>query len=342
MRETVVDNKPKVIKKKSGLTDFLHGIEVIDIDTGSRPIRTVASSVIGVVGTAPEADKEAFPENTPVLIAGSRIEAAKLGTKGTLPKAMDAIFDQYGALVVVIVVPEGTTEQETITNFVGGVDPVTGQYKGVHVLLGAESICHVEPKILVVPKYSATEAVAKEMETIVDRLRAMFILDGPNTTDQIAIEYRKKFSSKRFYMVDPWVKIWDVTTNAEVIDPASARVAGVISLSDYERGFWWSPSNRPIYGILGSARPVDFKLGDKTCRANFLNANEVTTIIQQNGYILWGNRTCLVDPKWAFINVVRTADILHDSLQRAHMWAVDRNLVKNYFEQVTEGVNNGC
>ena len=90
--------------------NFLHGVEVLEIDTGSRPISTVRSSVIGIVGTAPLADEEAFPLNTPVLIAGSLREAAKLKAKedtenkgpGTLPDAMDSIFDQAGAVVVVI------------------------------------------------------------------------------------------------------------------------------------------------------------------------------------------------------------------------------------------------
>ena len=79
---------------------FLHGVEVVEIDNGPRPIRTVRSSVIGLVGTAPDADEQRFPLNTPVLIAGSRLEAAKLGTTGTLPMAIDGIFDQAGALVV--------------------------------------------------------------------------------------------------------------------------------------------------------------------------------------------------------------------------------------------------
>ena len=81
---------------------FLHGVEVVQIDNGARPIQTVRSSVIGVIGTAPEADASVFPVNTPVLIAGSLLEAAKLGTSGTLPQAMDAIFDQTGAMVVVV------------------------------------------------------------------------------------------------------------------------------------------------------------------------------------------------------------------------------------------------
>ncbi len=62
---------------------FLHGIEIIEIDNGIRPIQTVASSVIGIVGTAPLADAAAFPLNMPVLIAGPR-QAATLGATGTL------------------------------------------------------------------------------------------------------------------------------------------------------------------------------------------------------------------------------------------------------------------
>ncbi|SMG62548.1 [weak similarity to] major tail sheath protein, partial [methanotrophic bacterial endosymbiont of Bathymodiolus sp.] len=40
--------------------------------------------------------------------------------------------------------------------------------------------------------------------------------------------------------------------------PASTRIAGLIAKSDNERGFWWSPSNREINGITGTARSIDF------------------------------------------------------------------------------------
>ena len=65
----------------------------------------------------------------------------------------------------------------------------------------------------------------------------------------------------------------------------------------------------------------------------------MATIIREEGYRLWGNRTCSSDTKWVFLSVVRTADILNDSLLRSHLWAVDRNLSKTYFEDVAEGVN---
>jgi phage tail sheath protein FI len=95
-----------------------------------------------------------------------------------------------------------------------------------------------------------------------------------------------------------------------------------------------------INGIVGTGRDIDFTLGDANSRANLLNEQEVATVIRQDGYRLWGNRTCSDDPKFAFLSVVRTADIINDSIWRAHMWAVDRNITRTYLEDVAQGVND--
>lgn len=407
---------------------FLHGVEVLDIDAGSRPISTVRSSVIGIVGTAPDADPDVFPLNTPVLIAGSRSVAAKLDTtgngEGTLPDALDSIFDQAGAVVIVVRVEKETTDAATMANILGGVDANTGQYKGVHALLAAESILGFAPRILCVPGFTQTRitggvialtgnagsgytdgtytltvtggtggsgaagtavvsggavtkrtitssgigytvaptfalpagagsgtgatfvatignagnAVVAELIGIAERLRAVIIADGPNTNDADAIAYAGDFGSKRVYVVDPSVIKTDSDGNL-VTAWASPCVAGLIAKVDNDLGFWWSPSNQNISGIQGTARAVDFVLGDSNCRANLLNEQNVATIIRQDGYRLWGNRTLSSDPKWKFLCVVRTADIINDSLARAHLWAVDRGITKNYVSDVVEGVN---
>lgn len=46
--------------------------------------------------------------------------------------------------------------------------------------------------------------------------------------------------------------------------------------------------------------------------------------MRQNGFRLWGNRTCSDDPQWAFLSVVRTADMIYESIEQAHLWAMDR------------------
>lgn len=406
-------------------TDFLHGVEVLEIDSGARVITTVKSSVIGIVGTAPNADPLAFPLNVPTLIAGSAREAAKLDTigtgEGTLPKALDAILDQIGAVVIVIRVEDGDDAAETLANIIGGVNSSTGKYEGVHALLGAESVTGYAPRILCVPGFThtriqngvtaisigaggsgytsaptisftggggsgataeatvaagvvtritvtnagsgytsaptvvisggagtgatatasvgvAANAVVSELLGIANRLRAVVIADGPNNNDADAIAYRGDFGSKRVYVVDPKVLVLD-TDGTTVTDWSSPRVAGLIARIDNELGFWWSPSNQIINGIQGTARTIDFVLGDKSSRANLLNENEVATIIRQDGFRLWGNRTCSSDQKWAFLCVVRTADIINDSLLRSHLWAVDRGITKQYVNDVIEGVN---
>lgn len=291
---------------------FLHGIQNVTVDDGSRPITTVRSSTIGIVGTAPEADATVFPLNTPVLIAGSRIEAAKLGTTGTLPAAMDSIFDQIGAVVIVVRVEAGADNQVTLANVLGGVDATNGTYEGVHAFLSAENITGFVPKILIAPSFTHTRTAAvgqtpaianpviAELVGIAERLKSVIIADGPNSNDADAINYAKDFGSKRIYVVDP--KVLKTDDDANIVQEwASACVAGLIAKSDNERGWWWSPSNQAINGIVGTARAIDFQMGEPSSRANLLNESKVATIIRQDGYRLWGNRTLSSDSKWAFL-----------------------------------------
>ena len=337
---------------------FLHGVEVIELNDGARPIRTVKSSVIGLVGTAGKG-----PVNKPVLILGSRAKAAEIfganddaNKDYTIPKALDGIFDQAGAMVVVINVadpdnPAHLTDgmldpsKINLADIIGGVDGTTGQYKGVHSLLAANTELGVTPRILIAPGFTHdmpdgnANPVVSELLGIAENLRAVIIADLPNGNDRDTINYVGYFGSSRVYGIYPWVKILDSLGNI-LEEPASARVAGLIVKSDNERGFWWSPSNLVINGIIGISKPIDFVLGDVNSKANYLNENNIATIIQESGFRLWGNRTLSADPKWSFLQARRTADMINDSLLKAHLWAVDRNITKTYIEDVLEGVNN--
>lgn len=97
--------------------NFLHGIDVVEITDGPRPIRTLKSSVIALVGTAGKG-----PVNQPVLIVGSRRDAiaafgAYTSDEFTIPRALDHIFKQGGATVVVVNVcdPEAHVSEESVT-----------------------------------------------------------------------------------------------------------------------------------------------------------------------------------------------------------------------------------
>lgn len=320
------------------MSGFLHGIETVEIDSGLRPIQTVRSAVIGIVGTAPAAVAARFPLDTPVLIAGSRTEAAALGTTGTLPRALDGIFDQAGAVVVVIRVAEGSSEAETLSAVIGGVDAATEARTGLQALLDAQGAVGQVPRLIVAPGFSQNAAVATELVAIAGRLRGIAIIDGPDSTDADAIAAIAGMGSDRAYLVDPWVKVWDTVANAHAIEPPSARVAGLIAKMDAEKGFWWSPSNQEIAGIVGTSRQIDFNLYDGTSRGQLLNAAKVATIAQVNGWRLMGNRTATVDPNWAFLSVRRTADMVYESVEKAHQWALDRPFSAQLLRDIRDGV----
>ena len=139
---------------------FLHGVNIIEVTSGAKAVRTAKSSVIGVIGTALAANMEEFPLNKPLLIAGSLKEAARLGKNGSLPSAVNGIFSQIGATVVVIRVKESDNsdqklkESETIQNIIGRVDKETGEYQGIEAFLSSESIVHVAPRILIAPQFT--------------------------------------------------------------------------------------------------------------------------------------------------------------------------------------------
>jgi phage tail sheath protein FI len=319
-------------------TAFHHGVEIVEIDDGIRPIQTARSSVIGIVGTAPGADDADAPLNTPILLTTPR-SAAILGATGTLPQAIAAIHAQgYAPIIVAVRVSDvaddpNTQDNERLAAVIGGTDTGTGARTGIAALETARSVLGVVPHVLLAPGFSQHKTVADALIAQAEKLRAVALLDGPNGTTPDAIAYRSQFDSARAYLIDPWA----VADGAVV--PVSPHVAGLIAKIDNERGFWWSPSNNPLLGIERPARPIDFGLGRADSEANLLNEPGVATLITEQGIRLWGNRTCSSDPKWAFLSVRRTADMIHESLLQAHLWAVDRAIGKAYVRDVQESVN---
>jgi uncharacterized protein len=127
--------------------NYLHGLETIELPSPSGPVTTIKSNVIGLVGTAPNADPVLFPLNTPVAVFANSMMAQQLGTEGTLLDAVDAIYSQRAAVIVITRVSEGASEAETWSNAVGSPSAKTG----VWAMLKARPTLRVVPKLLVAP-----------------------------------------------------------------------------------------------------------------------------------------------------------------------------------------------
>lgn len=319
-------------------TDYHHGVRVIEINEGTRTIRTVSTAVIGIVCTADDADEAAYPLNTPVLITNVNTAIGKAGTNGTLAKTLDAIADQASPVIVVVRVATGTTDAETSSNIIGTTTP-EGKYTGMKALLSAQSSLSVKPRILAVPGLDSLP-VATELVSIAQKLRAFCYVSAYGCdTKEAAVAYRDNFGQREIMVIWPDFVSWDTTTNADAVAAATARAIGLRAKLDEEVGWHKTLSNVAVNGVSGITKDIYWDLQLPSTDAGYLNENEVTTLIQQSGFRFWGSRTCSDDPLFCFENYTRTAQVLADTIAEAHLWAVDKPITPTLVTDIVEGVN---
>ncbi|CAN7259359.1 phage tail sheath protein [Variovorax sp. LjRoot84] len=320
------------------LTDYHHGVRVLEINEGTRPIRVINTSIIGLVATAPDADAIAFPLNTPVLVTNVYSALAKAGTGGTLAKTLQAIADQARPITVVVRVELGADEAATTTNVIGTVLP-SGQKTGMKALLAAQAKLGIKPRILGAPGLD-TQPVAAAFATLAQDLRAFAYVSawGCDTIEE-ATAYRDQFGARELMVIYPDFLAWDSVANANAAAPAVARALGLRSKIDTEIGWHKTLSNVAVNGVTGISRDIFWDLQNPNTDAGVLNAGDVTTLINSSGYRFWGSRTCSDDPLFAFESATRTAQVLADTMAEAHMWAVDKPLHPSIVKDILEGVN---
>ena len=320
------------------MADYHHGVRVVEINEGTRPIRTVSTAVIGLVATAPMADEATFPLNTPVLITDLYAAIGKAGTSGTLRRTLSAIVNETRAICVVVRVEEGTEADATTANIIGGVSE-TGQKLGMQALTAAETKFGVKPRILGVPELD-NESVASELAAVAQQLRAFAYVSayGCETVEE-ANMYRENFGQREVMVIWPNWQAFDV--DAEETRPLSAvaKALGHRAMLDNQIGWHKTLSNMPINGVTGITKDLSWDLQDPATDAGVLNAADVTTLINKSGFRFWGSRTCSEDPQYAFESYTRTAQVLADTIAEAHLWAVDKPMHPSLVRDIIEGIN---
>ncbi|HBS1896673.1 TPA: phage tail sheath protein [Klebsiella pneumoniae] len=323
------------------MSDFHHGVQVVEINDGTRVISTVSTAIIGMVCTASDADAATFPLNKPVLITSVQSAIAKAGTKGTLAASLQAIADQSKPVIVVVRVAEGTgddAEAQTISNIIGGTDE-SGNYTGLKALLTAEAVTGVKPRILGVPGLDSLE-VATALAPICQKLRAFGYIsawDCQNISE--AMLYRENFSQRELMVIWPDFLAWDTTANATKTAWATARALGLRAKIDQDTGWHKTLSNVGVNGVTGISASVFWDLQESDTDADLLNEAGVTTLIRKDGFRFWGNRCCSDDPLFLFENYTRTAQVIADTMAAGHMWAVDKPITATLIRDIVAGIN---
>lgn len=182
--------------------------------------------------------------------------------------------------------------------------------------------------------------VTMELITLANRFRSGVIKESTATTTSAAIDDRKDYDTDRLLIVEPMVKVFK---NGEpVSQPASARVAGLQARVDYTEGFWVSPSNHVIEGVVGTSRSIEHSITDPSAESQLLNKNSVACVVRSpsGGYKLWGNRTPSSDPLKVFWSVRRAHDTIIDSIEMASEPFIDKPFSLQNLLNIAETVNS--
>ncbi|WP_079218133.1 phage tail sheath protein [Herbaspirillum robiniae] len=320
-------------------TDYHHGVRVIEINEGTRPIRTISTAIIGIIVTADDADATLFPLDTAVLITNVNAAMAKAGKSGTMYRALEAIAAQGKPLIVLVRVAEGDDEAEQTTNVVGGVS-AAGKYLGAKALLAAQAQLGIKPRILGAPGLD-TQAVTNALASVAQSLRAFVYASawGCKTVVE-ATTYRGQFGQREVMIIWPDFLSWDTVASADAKTAAVAYALGMRAKIDEQTGWHKTLSNVVVNGPTGISQDVFWDLQDPATDAGVLNAKEVTTLINMSGYRFWGSRTCEEQGGFfPFENYTRTAQVLADTIAEAHMTYVDLPLHPSLVTDMLASIN---
>lgn len=314
-----------------------HGITANEFTHGVRAISDISTAIIGMVCTADDADNDTFPLNTPIFHTSAYNVLGKAGEKGTLAKSLDAIVDQTDAQIVIVRVPESDNADTLKANVIGSA--TGGNYTGLKALRRAKAITGQTPKILGVPEMDSQDVVT-ELVGLAQATRA-FVYASAGGAENISevTSYRQNFGQRELMLIDNDFLAFDTTAKANKPAATIARVLGARAKLDTQIGWHKSISNTEINGVSALKHGRTFDLLDKNCDANTLNNADVTTLIRENGFRIWGNRTCSSDPMLAFEVAVRSAQIIQETIASAFLWAMDKPMHPSLIEDIIMGIN---
>ena len=379
---------------------FHHGTRVLQSGSDVVLVTLGDSSVVGLLGTAPDAPDSMFTGGLALIT--NPADAAALGDTGTLKENLDTIFDQVITKVLIGRIDQGADAAELLANAVGSSTELTG----INMFLKATSLGFPKPKLLLAPGLGTTtpadgvasvavtaggagyadtttltiagdtgsgaviepvisagvitgvtivkpgsgytgdlvvtvanegdgagatfagtrgavmNPITAEAISVAEKLRAVFYADGPDGTDQQAVQAAQLVGSKRVFYSDP--RVLKSIDGASTPMPSSPVFVGNQAAADKARGVHWTGSNREIAGIIGTNRAITY--GEQS---NYLNENRVNTIINRGrGFRTWGVWTTAAESIWQFVNVVRTTDAINEAIEDAFHEFVDRPMTR--------------
>ena len=205
---------------------------------------------------------------------------------------------------------------------------VTGtSVSGSHLTGGGDAVAPVQGTLDATIALGANP-IASMLPAVLDGLIAHAIIESAGVSEINDKNWRTTLNHSRLIGISGGVKILDPISGNVVVRPIAGRIAGLMIAQDFRVGFpSHSCANRPIHGIVGPARAVDFSLTDGDTEGQQLLAANlgvvvrgligVETAISSGGFVFIGTDNLGDDSLWRFYNIMRMRDYIHLSLMPA-------------------------
>jgi phage tail sheath protein FI len=300
---------------------------------------------------------------------GNRIVLSKTGFPSIIyQEGVDYTLDEWGNIVAIsnqILDGQSCTASYSKLNIslvsdanVIGVVNIDGTKTGMQLHANCFNTFGFKCKIFISPVFCERGAIAAEMLVVGNKYKQNVLIDAPITiTKAQAITGRGPLgvfssfnvSSKRaillydhFYKSDPDP---EALSGFNVVVSYSPIFAGIMCNTDNNEGYWVSPSNQPINGVLRTTQPLSWAINDPDSDVNQLNANGIVSVANGFGVGLtaWGNRNAsfpAVSTIETFIKMVRVADIVDESVELAMLPFIDKDINQGNLDAIRQSVND--
>jgi phage tail sheath protein FI len=180
----------------------------------------------------------------------------------------------------------------------------------------------------VLPTATATvdqiaNGVCAIMPTICERLKAMFLPEGPTSTRQAAIDWLETIprSARILHPLRQDAKVLDADGNVAT-KPLSPYIVALYARRDAEFGGrpGHSIANQTVYGIVGVTPTIPFSITDPAVVGQddlaislgivFRGDTGVDGALTDGGFTFWGTDTLSEQSEWLFANVCRMRDYI--------------------------------